>query len=304
MNLRKDILATLAYFDIFNYPLTQFEIFQFLPNKYEYKEFTIVLHALGIEKNIFKLEDFFCLQKNHSLIVRRKKANQEAQKLLHQAERIAQMLYCFPFVKGVAVSGSLSKNYADERSDIDYFIITSKNRLWIARTLLHCLKKISFLIKKQHYFCMNYFIDEEALTIVEKNIFTATELATLLPMNGQAAFKSLYLQNIWTKSYLPNHLLKVAYMQDRESPLLKRVIEFILKNRIWDQLDKWLMKSTAKRWDKKSREGKINSRGILMGITATRHCCKPDPVNYQNKLLSQYENKVQSLLLKEAAVVQ
>ena len=30
MGLQKDILATLAYFDVFNYPVTFLEVFQFL----------------------------------------------------------------------------------------------------------------------------------------------------------------------------------------------------------------------------------------------------------------------------------
>jgi hypothetical protein len=88
----------------------------------------------------------------------------------------------------------LSKNFADERADIDYFVVTKANRLWIARTLMHLFKKLTFLVGKQHYFCMNYFVDEEALTIQEKNLFTAVEVATLIPVCGNGSMESFLRQ--------------------------------------------------------------------------------------------------------------
>jgi hypothetical protein len=105
-------------------------------------------------------------------------------------------LYRFPFVRGIGISGSLSKNYADEDADIDFFIITSRNHLWIARTFLHGLKKLSFLVGKQDWYCMNYFIDEEALVIAEKNIFTATEVVTLKPVCGEKRDYNLFTMRI------------------------------------------------------------------------------------------------------------
>jgi hypothetical protein len=69
------------------------------------------------------------------------------------------------------------------------FITTAKNRLWIARTLMHGLKKLTFLFNKQHYFCMNYYVDEvQQLQIREKNIYTAIEVATLMPSTGRYYF--------------------------------------------------------------------------------------------------------------------
>ena len=88
------------------------------------------------------------------------------------------MLFQFPFVRGVFISGSLSKRCAAEKEDVDYFIVTSANRLWIARTIMHLYKKLTYLRGRQDRYCMNYFIDEEALEIKEKNIFTAVEMIT------------------------------------------------------------------------------------------------------------------------------
>ena len=102
---------------------------------------------------------------------------------MHKALRNARLIFHFPFTRAIMISGSLSKNYADEASDVDYFIIVKPGRLWIARTLLIIYKRI-FLMNSKKYFCVNYFIDEDHLEIEEKNLFTAVELTTLIPIHG------------------------------------------------------------------------------------------------------------------------
>jgi len=87
------------------------------------------------------LGEFYCLFNNYALAERRKKGNDAAAKLLKKADKAANFIAAFPFVKGVAISGSLSKKFADEDADIDFFIITAANRLWLARTFLHLFLK-------------------------------------------------------------------------------------------------------------------------------------------------------------------
>ena len=254
MSVKQDILATLSYFDIFDYPLTQTEIFQFLRNSHSHTVFAEAIQDLCIENWIYKLDEFYSLQDNHALISRRKEGNARARNMMKTAEKIAGFLSAFPFVRGVAVSGSLSKNFADKDADIDFFIITAKNRLWLARTIMHCFKKLTFLVKKQEWFCMNYYIDEQMSQIKEKNIFTATEVATLLPLRGINAFRQFYASNRWSHNYLPNHILRVSYINETKSSLLKKSIEFLLNNSLGNLMDRFLMKLTAYRWRQKTKK--------------------------------------------------
>ena len=73
----------------------------------------------------------------------------------------------FPYVRAILLSGSISKGYMDKDSDVDYFIITQPNRLWVTRLLLMLFKKI-FLFNSRKVFCINYFVDSEKLEIEEK----------------------------------------------------------------------------------------------------------------------------------------
>jgi hypothetical protein len=48
--------------------------------------------------------------------------------------------------------------------------------------------------------------------------------------------------------------------------------------------------------EQKNQMKKLNMRGTVMGMAASKHCAKPDPVNFQTKLISRYQHKLVSLL--------
>jgi predicted nucleotidyltransferase len=295
-DVKRHILAALAYFDLFNYPLTMDDIYFFLPAKHNYEEIGSALYHLAAERQVFKFDKFYSLKNDRFLSERREEGNARAAEMMVAARKVGDLLIRFPYVRGIAISGSLSKNFADKDSDIDLFIITAKNRLWIARTLMHCFKKLTFLVNKEHYFCMNYYIDEDDLSIHEKNIYTATEIATLIPLHGDAVFEHFYAANAWTRNFLPNKCLRLATARPVKRSLLKRFIEMLFNNHLGNVIDNLLLKITSKRWIKKMQQKKKNSRGIIMAMDAGKHYAKPDPFNFQFKLISSYQIRVGQLL--------
>ena len=294
--IKKNILSTLAYFDLFNYPLTIEEIFLYLPVKCEFDDFEYALRCLVIDRLIYHFNKFYTLKNDYFLVERRLKGNAKAAEMIGIAKKVSDLLIRFPYVKGIAISGSLSKNFADENSDIDLFIITAKNKLWIARTMMHCFKKLTFLVNRQHYFCMNYYIDEQELLIREKNVYTAIEIATLIPLHGDTVFEQFYVTNAWTRDYLPNKCMRLSTAKSLKKSFIKRFTELLFNNRIGDAIDNLLMRITANRWLKKLQMEKRNTRGIIMCLDTGKHYAKPDPRNFQDKLIGKYQNKVSQLL--------
>ncbi len=294
--IKQNILATLAYFDLFNYPLTRTEIYLFLGKKYGYEFFDDGLRCLVINGIIYQFDGFYSLKNDDYLVARRVEGNERATEMIKIAKKVGAFLIRFPYVRGIAISGSLSKNFADKNADIDLFIITAKNRLWIARSIMHFFKKLSFLVNKQHYFCMNYYIDEQALEIKEKNIYTAIEIGTLIPMHGDMAFEKFYAANFWTRNFLPNKTMRLACAKPLKRSFFKSLFEWMLNNRIGNALDNRLMKVTDKRWSKKTILKKLNSHGALLSMSTGKHFAKPDPVGFQTKLLARYDNKLSALL--------
>jgi hypothetical protein len=295
--IKETILATVTYFDMFDYPLTSAEIHLFLRSKCTPGDFDEALKHLVINGLIFRFEKYYALKNDYRLVARRRDGNMKAVELITIAGKISELLIRFPFVRGIAISGSLSKNFADENSDIDLFIITAKNRLWIARTLMHAFKKLTFLVNRQDYFCMNYYIDEQELEIVEKNIYTATEVVTLIPLQGDNAFEQFYAANLWTQCYLPNKIMRLSSARPLKESFLKRFLEILLNYAGGNTFDNMLMKITASRWFKKTRSKQVNSKGAVMAMDAGKHYSKPHAGNFQAKLLGQYEDKLMKVLI-------
>jgi len=294
--IKENILATLAYFDIFNYPLSSTEIYSFLKNKCGQTEFDQSLTRVVTEGVVYQFGKWYTLKNNYALVPRRYQGNKKAAELIAAGKKVSDFLIKFPYVRGIAISGSLSKNYADENSDIDLFIITAKNRLWIARTLMHIFKKLTFLVNKQDYFCMNYYIDEEQLEIVEKTTYTAIEIVTLITLQGAATFEAFKTANLWTADFLPNKTIDLSSVKPAEKNLLKLMLEKAFNHSAGNALDNLLLKITAGRWNKKTALKKLNAKGAVMGMDANKHYAKPDPKNFQHKLLKQYDHKVADIL--------
>jgi hypothetical protein len=195
----------------------------------------------------------------------------------------------------VGISGSLSKNFADAKADVDFFIITKANRLWIARTLMHLYKKFTFLTGKQHFYCMNYYIDEEAMLLEDKNIFTAIEIKTLLPVSGDKTIKSFFETNKWTNNYLPACNFRRQAEVDPRSSLLKRIQEWMLNGKIGDLLENYLFRLTQKRWKRKFEKGLRNNKGQTMELITGKHFARSNPGAFQEKVLALYEQKLSGL---------
>ena len=277
------------------------EIVSLLDGKYRERETEEAFLFLGNEKLIFCIEGFYALSNNSFLVQRRKKGNEKAIDQLRIAVKVAKLLSWFPYVKGIAVSGSLSKNFADERSDIDFFIITAKNRLWIARTFMHLFKKLTYLAGRQNWFCMNYFVDESALEIKEKNIFTAMEIVTAIPLRGVQVFDMFYNSNSWIKNFFPNRLSSNCNSQRIRKGFLRSFIERAFDNKAGDSLNSWLMNITLRRWQKKTTRQKRNSHGVIMSMDGAAHYCKPSPEYFQYKIIHQFNTKVEQLRRKLGA---
>jgi hypothetical protein len=116
-----------------------------------------------------------------------------------------------PWIKAVFLSGSVAMQNAVKNDDLDFFIITQQNRLWLTRLVLMVFttlvgKRRSWHSEEENSWCLNLYLDQQALSInlVKRNIYTAYEVAQvkLLYQNDGAA-SDFYRQNWWVKKLLP-----------------------------------------------------------------------------------------------------
>lgn len=66
-----------------------------------------------------------------------------------------------------------------DQDDIDLFLVTRKNRLWISYVLLVLYSK---LIRKRHILCINYLVDEKNLCATRQDYYTAVQIIQMVPL--------------------------------------------------------------------------------------------------------------------------
>ncbi|WP_420571747.1 nucleotidyltransferase domain-containing protein [Kordia sp.] len=262
--------------------MTRTEIFQF-SDITDQKEIDSEIDLLLKKGVIFNFDGFYIDVNNPDRIERRLKGNEMARNIMPKAIKVSRKIAKFPYVKGVCLSGALSKGFYDDDGDFDFFIITKPNRLWIARTLLVLYKKV-FLLNSKKYFCVNYFISTDKLEISEQNLFTATEIATLIPLYGTDTFKAFWEANNWSHPYFPNKPAhKLSTIRETEKSTLSKFIQKIFDGSLGLKVDMFLQKLTIKKWRRKFSH--LAQEDFNIAMKSTRHVSKHHPQNYQNKVI-------------------
>jgi hypothetical protein len=286
------VIRTLLYFDIFHYPLTLEEIVKFHPEKSSQED---IIKAISYLKNklvIFKVDSFYSLHPDRAFAQRRRAGNELAKKSMEIAKRFSWLISKFPFVRAIMLSGSLSKNYMEATSDIDYFIISEPGRLWLTRGFLALFKRV-FLLNSHKFFCTNYLIDSQSLEIEEKNIYTAIETTTLIPVYGKELCEKFMSKNQWTRTHLPNmDLQRTAFIA--ESPgVLKKAVEKILSGTMGEKLDLIFMNLATQRW-KKQFGNSFSSVDFDLAFKSRRNVSKSHPRFFQKQVLNNYQGKIEA----------
>ena len=294
---KNEILKPISYFDIFSHPLKGEEIKSLLVRNIENDDLDSLLNELVDSRKCFTTDGYYSIREDVDLLVKdRKVKEEEAQKYFRKIPFYVRLIKSFPFVRGLAVSGSLSKNVMYDDGDIDYFVITSSERLWICRTLLILFKKV-FLLNSKKYFCVNYFVDENNLEILDKNIFTAIELTYLIPIYNQSLIDKLKEANRWRESYFPNfnHPIKLDVKEGNSR--LKKAIEFILNGSFGNKVDIFFMKLTFERWNKKFKH--FDAEKFELTMRSNRGISKHHPQDFQSNVLKKYNARLEKLGITE-----
>ncbi len=244
----------------------------------------------ALEKKIITQTDvFFHPNLTEENVTNRIVGNKNAIKALVKAKKKGNFIKkYFPFVEGVSISGSLSKGYFDANSDVDFFIISKPNHLWTCRTFLVIFKKI-FLFNSRKYFCLNYFISSDNLEIEEKNIFTATEIATLIPIQGDV-FNRFFENNNWNRNLLPNKTNKSLEKETVETSWIARLLETILQKRFGVLVEKFCFTLTFNVWKIKFRN-KMKPEDFAIAFKSSKKVSKHHPSNFQKKVIDLLNTK-------------
>jgi hypothetical protein len=283
------VVRVLAYYDLFEYPVRSDEIGLYLPvpgiSSYELEGSLAELVADG---KIRKSRGFYYLPHRDGAVVDRRIAMEEQGHRMWRIARVMASLMRFtPFVRGVLVSGQLCRYIADEQSDIDYFIVTEPRRLWIVRTLFVLFRR-TLLFNSRKYFCTNYYVTSDNLVIRERNPYVACEVASLKPIYNHDMFERFIVANDWVGEFYPNFSIdRVEIRRGVEGGArLRSMLERLMPAGLGDRLDRRLMETTRKFWQRKFPG--LDARAYESSLRTRRDESRAHPNDQAPRVLERY----------------
>ncbi len=257
--VRDAVLATIIYYDAFDYPLTWPEVFNLLINPSrvarnmgsidEIKPTDILkaLAQLETSGHIGQRHGMYFLNGRDDLQRLRISRNKIADQKWKIATRRSRWLASAPFVQAFFASGSMALYNTDEKSDFDMFIISKAGRLYTSRTFLSLIAFLMGSLRRKgdhiapNKFCFNHYITDDSLEITHKSVFAGQTHANLKPVFvGEKLFYDFYGANVWINKYLYNFKPQFEYQNIKVRPRLdglKKIIEKILSGRVGDWLE-------------------------------------------------------------------
>lgn len=296
--LNQNILKTLLYYDIFKHPLKKDEIFIFCPKNSIPKteiENAIDMFSVNDECKFSQKDGYIYIKPNSEYIDNRLEKEKYSQRMWKITKYVVHIIKRFPFIRAILITGSLSKNSSTKQSDIDFMVITENNRLWISRTLLMLFKKI-FLLNSYKYFCINYFITEDSLEVDDKNIFTATEVATVKGVFNTELMKKFLGANKWVNDFFPNYnccdpyLHSPGFSVNNRISYLQRILELCFTGFLGNMFNKMFKNIYLMHWEKKYRNMSETDRNRI--FKSTDKVAKTHPEDMQRFILDKYREKL------------
>ncbi len=238
LSLRQAILLTVLYGDIFEYPLTVDEVHRFLAAPCADREELEGMLARLDGSCLSREGDFVCWRGRQATVETRNRRQQMAAGRWRSVRRFARWLSWVPFLRMVAVCGSQAMENGDEDGDVDLFLITAPERLWLVQSLAMVLRRLGGRLGID--ICPNYLMTVDALEVEEQNFYTAREAAQVVPLWGEDAYLRFRQANRWIEAFLPQLLPgdQNRFLEARSRHRLTLWSETMLDGRLGDMLDR------------------------------------------------------------------
>lgn len=211
-----EIMMTMRYFDLFDYPLKKDEVFKWLFNRQSKNNQELYgdLADLVSSGKIAERAGYYFLPWRSEIIKIREERERMSLKKIKKAQRMARILGLVPGVKMIAIVSNLGYLNADKDADIDLFMVAEKGKIWAVRFWSVILMKIlgqrpnKQAIKDK--ICLSYYVTEDNLNLEQTKVAELDRhlvylTAQCLPLYSEDGLWEKYVrQNEWLKKYLLN----------------------------------------------------------------------------------------------------
>lgn len=238
--MREAIMKTLAFFSLYDLPITRDRLYELLGIKADQLEFEYHVNFLLNNNKMVQKGSLVALKawseeqylKNQQEITKRKE----------KVERYFKFLSLIPFVKQISLINSLAIGNADSESDIDFFVITKPRRLYFVRSIIIVLFRMLGVYKTRQkvadQFCFGFYVTTnhlklEHLLIKPSDPYFVFWLACTQPLLGRKTYLEFMQANNWIYDYLPNFEPNKRLASIHQSNWFIRALKLFLEIILW-----------------------------------------------------------------------
>jgi hypothetical protein len=299
--LEQSIVKTIAYFDLFDFPLSCLELWQNLygpPENIGFDYFVDVLETSSyLKAKIDFYRGLYFLKSRHEIVNKRLRNYRIAEHKYKIALRRIKLFSLLPFVRAIFVCNNLGYSNSSEKSDVDIFVVTDNKKIWSCRFFLVGLATIfgfrpnSQTIKDK--ICLSFFVDSNFLNLSEDaepdDIHFHYWINQFVPIyDPQNFYQSFFQANKWTEKYLPNRI-KYTTTDRRVIQLnyflkpLKNFFEILFSLSLFEKILRWWQ---LRIMPKKIRELANQSTDVIINDRQLKFHPNDRRVFYKEKFLA------------------
>ena len=286
--LETAVWRTIAYSDVFDYPLRLPEIHYFLegvPADLAEVEQVLVNGRLCPHYLSYH-SPYYMLPGREAIGQIRQRREAFSQTLWPGAVRYGRFIASLPFVRMVAVTGSLAVNNVDEHvgADIDYLIVARNGRVWLSRAFIVAVVRLA--ARHGCDLCPNYILAESALAFPDQNLYTAHELLQMVPLYGLDTYRQIRQTNTWAACFIPNAARARLKRPNLPAPYtsMQRLLELPLTTPVGSWLDEWEMGRKIRKFGHQSNHNQE--------VDFHKDWCKGHFDAHKGRILSAYQKIV------------
>ena len=222
------IARSVLYAALFEYPLTLAQLRQTLIESAQTPSQILATYERSerLPEIVEYRDGLFFPRGEHHLVQERRRREARSRRFLARHRPLMALIASLPYVRMVALSGSIAHLNLDGGGDLDLFIVTRGRRVWSVTVAALLLGK---LLGQRRQLCANFVISDERLALEPPDLFTASQIIHLKPLVGHDLYRTLVAANPFVARFYPNfHAGEAGVLGFRRSAAIeaiKRVVE-------------------------------------------------------------------------------
>ncbi len=204
-------------------------------------------------KDVSSAHGYYFLAGRSEVVDIRKRREENSRKAFRRAMFYGRILGSLPFIRMVALTGSLAMLNLSKNKDMDYMLAAKPGRVWTVRAFALLLARVTRSFGD--VICPNVIVSEHALEWTERNLYTAREFAQMIPISGEDVFRRLRVVNRWVEDVLPNHVILSEAKDLSGGNAIQLVLEFLLNSKLGSLFEFWEMNRKIARFQKQAGYG-------------------------------------------------